>query len=115
MAIFGTVSVSGQSMAPTYNDGDWLLVRYVKGKNGKGKSPYKPGDVVVVYRKINESAAAPSYLVKRIKEISPDGIFLLGDNQAASTDSRLWGAVAHQEVIGKVLLRYHKGKTLKKL
>jgi type IV secretory pathway protease TraF len=37
-----------------------------------------------------------------------------GDNKDASTDSRQWGDVAREEIIGKVIGRYHKGKTKKR-
>lgn len=96
-------------MAPTFNDGDWLVVRYIKATKALADSPYKPGDAVVVHRKLNEEAIEASYLIKRVKEISQDGIFLIGDNPRASTDSRTWGAVPADQVIGKVLFRYRKG------
>jgi len=36
-----------------------------------------------------------------------------GDNKDASTDSRQWGDVPREEIIGRVIGRYHKGKTKK--
>jgi type IV secretory pathway protease TraF len=33
-----------------------------------------------------------------------------GDNKNASTDSRQWGDIPREEIIGKVIGRYHKGK-----
>jgi type IV secretory pathway protease TraF len=37
-----------------------------------------------------------------------------GDNKDDSTDSRQWGDVAQEEIIGRVIGRYHKGKTKKR-
>lgn len=39
--------------------------------------------------------------------VQPGHYFCLGDNSPASSDSRLWGLVAHERVKGKALLRYY--------
>ena len=39
--------------------------------------------------------------------MQPGHYFCLGDNSPASSDSRLWGLVAHDRVKGKALLRYY--------
>ena len=96
-------------MTPTYNDGDWLVVRYIKAKRALKDGVYNPGDAVVIYRKLAPTADA-SYLIKRVKGISQDGLFVVGDNPSASTDSRTWGPIPANEVIGKVVFRYRKGK-----
>jgi nickel-type superoxide dismutase maturation protease len=101
---FGTVRVSGHSMAPTFNDGDWLLVWY---------SPHiriQVGQLIVLRRPLNSGAEVASLFIKRIAGISGAFVTVHGDNKDASTDSRQWGDVAREEIIGKVIGRYHKGK-----
>jgi hypothetical protein len=45
-------------------------------------------------------------LLKRVADITDDGIVVLGDNAAASTDSRHFGPLAWSSVIGVALYRY---------
>ncbi|CAB5240381.1 unannotated protein [freshwater metagenome] len=90
-------------MAPSFNDGDWLIIRY--------GAPFKAGDVVVVKRRLNAQVLDDSLFIKRIKEIATEGITVLGDNPEASTDSRTWGAVPYEQVIAKVLFRYKKARS----
>ena len=41
-------------------------------------------------------------LLKRVVEIHDEGVFLLGDNPAESTDSRSFGVIPWEHVIGPV-------------
>ena len=46
-------------------------------------------------------------IVKRVAGIAPDGrVVLVGDNADASTDSRVFGAVAPSAVVGRAVYRY---------
>lgn len=92
----GTVAVAGQSMAPTYSPGDWLLVLW--------GGAYRAGQVVLVERE-NQPGV---FLIKRVlREV--DGMYWVeGDNTAESTDSRQWGSVGSQEIVGRVLFRFRK-------
>jgi nickel-type superoxide dismutase maturation protease len=86
------IAVTGTSMAPTIHPGDLCLVRW-------GAS-IRPGDVVVA--RLPDRPLG----VKRAIEFTPDGWVLAGDNPAASTDSRTFGAVPATDVLGRVLVRY---------
>jgi nickel-type superoxide dismutase maturation protease len=88
------VRVEGPSMLPTLFDGDRLLVARTRR--------VRPGDVVAL-RLPGDSRRV---LVKRVERRVPDGVLVLGDNPAASTDSRDFGPVPVGAVLGRVVRRY---------
>ncbi len=93
------VAVAGDSMAPTLHDGDWLLVRRLR----RGGAAVRAGQLVVVRR----PDRAGLLLVKRAIRRTAHGWWVEGDNGAASDDSRTFGAVPDELVLGRALLRYH--------
>jgi nickel-type superoxide dismutase maturation protease len=86
------VAVRGPSMLPALAPGEWLLVR-------RGAPP-RPGAVVVVRR-------PERLVVKRVVREVADGWWVEGDNAAASDDSRAFGAVRRDDVVGEVRWRYY--------
>jgi nickel-type superoxide dismutase maturation protease len=91
--------VTGTSMAPLLQPGDEVLV------DPHAYQPAAPcvGDVVVS----RHPYRADVRLVKRITAILEDGRCLLeGDNLSDSTDSRSFGAVAPQQILGRVVSRF---------
>ena len=82
--------VSGLSMIPTLAPGERLLVRL--------DGPIVRGDLVVFER-------ANQLDVKRILRIEADGVFVQGDNDQVSTDSRTYGLIPHKDVWGSVTYR----------
>jgi phage repressor protein C with HTH and peptisase S24 domain len=82
--------VSGLSMIPTLAPGERLLVRT--------DGPIVIGDIAVFRR-------GDQFEVKRITRIEADGIFVQGDNDLVSTDSRTYGVIPHEEVIGVATYR----------
>jgi len=61
------------------------------------------GDVVVARRPDRPELE----IIKRIHAIDPAGvIFLVGDNSAASTDSRQFGPVPRDHIVAQVRWRY---------
>lgn len=86
------VAVTGPSMLPTLAPGEWLLVR-------RGTPP-RPGAVVVVRR-------PERLVVKRIVRAQDGGWWVEGDNAAASDDSRIFGVVRPEDVVGEVRWRYY--------
>lgn len=79
----GLYRVAGDSMAPTYRPGDVLL--------GWRWGAAQANQIVVA------NVGRP--IIKRVARIDPDGYWLEGDNAAASTDSRNFGAVSRIEAV----------------
>jgi nickel-type superoxide dismutase maturation protease len=60
------------------------------------------GDIVV----LRHPETAGAWLVKRVREVAPDGFDVRGDNVNVSQDSRAFGRVPARLVIGTVVYRY---------
>ncbi|HEX2047562.1 MAG TPA: nickel-type superoxide dismutase maturation protease [Acidimicrobiales bacterium] len=88
------VEVVGDSMLPALAPGDRLLV--VRPARAR------VGDLVAV---VDPRTPARS-LVKRVAARGPKGVTVLGDNPAASTDSRTLGPVADRALRGRAVYRY---------
>ena len=82
-------SVSGNSMYPTLKEGqDVLSINWFVNP--------KVGDIVII--EVNGKQ-----MVKRIQSISDRKIFVVGDNEKESTDSKSFGPVKMEDVVGKVI------------
>jgi signal peptidase I len=104
--ILGRVIVEGTSMQPTYNPQDWLLIRY--GFFGKKHPFLRLGDVVVIEREQQPGI----FYIKRVSEIQKmsagqESYFVRSDNDSG-TDSRTWGYLSKDEIVGKVITRIKK-------
>ena len=68
------------------------------------------GDLVVLHAPIAARAACGlvpgAILIKRITRINHGRYFLQGDNAGASCDSRVWGTVPRNSLIGRVVATY---------
>jgi len=85
-------------MEPALCEGDRLLVRW-------GSAP-KPGHIVVV-----EWLGRPGILlVKRVIRREGAGWWIEGDGESHGNDSRTFGAISPDEILGTVLIRYQRGK-----
>ncbi len=95
--------VVGNSMLPLLSPGEEILI----DPNAYNKSKPEINHVVAISHPIKSHLT----IVKRIKTISEDeGYFLMGDNPAESTDSRHWGTVSPQKIIGRVTNRFSSQK-----
>lgn len=111
-------------MAPKYRHGDWLLVRFSRPRSrGSGlihgsARKWRVGAIVVIERRAQPGALFIKRLIKINTEpiasdllISPEQTFWVeGDNRAISQDSRSWGALVSEEIVGRVLFRLRKNK-----
>ena len=91
------LAVAGQSMEPTFRDGDWLLVRRLR-------RPPRAGELVVAA----DPREPERLLVKRVRSVAPDGVTIQGDHAdpAESTDSRQFGPIPRSAIVGRPVLRY---------
>ena len=107
MNFLQSVRISGESMAPTLKSGQRAL--FIKQSPGRGLlrifGDKWLGKVVLVQR-INSSGARDFYQVKRVTEIKDGKFFVTGDNAEASTDSREFGWLTAEEIVGKLLIKF---------
>ncbi len=89
------MEVVGDSMRPTLEPGDRLVLSRLRRA--------RPGDLVAVA----DPRQPQRTVVKRLVEVSTLGLTVMGDNPAASTDSRAFGPVSADTVRGRVVYRYH--------
>jgi len=103
--------VSGASMEPTLETGDYLIIDEISYRLEK---PEK-GDIIVFRYPLDTS----KFFIKRVEGLPGEIVeyngketvlrnneyFVMGDNHPASSDSRSWGPVREELIIGKTLIR----------
>lgn len=95
---FPTVNVVGDSMHPTFTEGE-----RVRGRRLLFKGKCKLNKVYIVHLK--DVDGEPYYVIKRLKHISSKGYWFLGDNSKVSYDSRNYGYVDPKKVIAVVMTK----------
>jgi signal peptidase I len=116
------VTVVGSSMAPTLEPGDRVVVlrRWLR--------PASAGDIVAARFDPAPPGTpgrerADPWIIKRVAAlgghpvpgrpgavVAPGTVYLLGDNAAASDDSRLWGCLPVTAVVGVVIRRMPRAR-----
>ncbi|MDP2013087.1 MAG: nickel-type superoxide dismutase maturation protease [Actinomycetota bacterium] len=91
---FTAIAIAGASMEPALRSGQWWLVRRTKN--------VRPGQMSVFWHPLRVDLLT----VKRVDHRQAAGWWVVGDNPAASDDSRFFGAVDPQRVVGYLVLRY---------
>ena len=106
MKFLQRVKISGESMLPTLRPGQSALFIKATPKHEASKFGRRNkwlGKIVLIAR-INQFGAKDFYQVKRITEIKDGKFFVVGDNESKSTDSRSFGYLTSDEIIGRKLL-----------
>lgn len=95
--------VEGRSMEPAYCPGERLIVDRVAYRRGVRPAI---GDVVVARDPEREGR----YLLKRVAappgETTGEGVYVLGDNAGESRDSRVFGPLPPDAIVGRAWFRY---------
>ncbi len=130
--------VNGQSMLPTFHNGDYLIVdeltyhkedpergdvvvfHYPSEKNRflikrivglPGESVNLSGDTVTITKEdgekiiLDEQYTNEDYSSYATWDLGEDEYIVLGDNRNASSDSRSWGILTRDKIVGKTFLR----------
>ena len=93
-------------MLPAYRDGDWLLVKWLDAAPGaEAVGSSLVSKVVVVEREERPGI----FLAKRVQKFHAGNYWVQGDSEE-STDSRSWGWIPANEVVGVVLFRYKRSR-----
>lgn len=87
------MEVEGNSMAPALYPGDCVLIQ--KSFN------FQTGDIVVFNHPLKNKK-----IIKRITKMKENQVFVQGDNTAESTDSRSFGWIGQEKILGKVWKKY---------
>lgn len=86
--------VEGSSMLPQLKSGDLIFILKTKklkvGQIAISKRPDRPNLIVI----------------KRVKTVTKNGYWLEGDNQIESDDSRIFGEVDKELILGKYIFKY---------
>jgi signal peptidase I len=102
------VRISGHSMMPLINHGDWILVSLDINPDN-----LKINEIILLEDPINKEL-----LIKRIESIETKNekkFYVIGDNINDSYDSRTFGSIKKESIIGKPILRYWPLNKIKKL
>jgi signal peptidase I len=92
------LKIVGDSLTPGYQDGDFVLVSKIPFIF----HPPAPGDVIAFRQ--------PGYglLIKRIQSVNQGGEMNVIGTRIESIDSRMFGPVRQQDMIGKVVWHIRK-------
>lgn len=96
MLLLSKFKISGHSMEPTFKNGDKILATYFFYLF---KSP-QINDIVVFKDQENK------IFVKRIIDVKNNRYIVLGDNKKDSLDSRNFGEIQRDQILGKLIYKY---------
>lgn len=88
--------IADRSMEPSFKEGDYVIVNKLFTKLRKG-------DVVVIRHPVTKT-----FLLKRISKSSENKYFVMGDNKEESRDSRHFGTIGKNLIVGKLLMHIRR-------
>lgn len=86
-------TIKEKSMEPNFKEGDNILVTKIFFKLRRGD--------VIIFR----HSTPPYVFCKRISKIFKNKYFVTGDNKRRSIDSRIFGSISRNDIIGKVIFK----------
>lgn len=93
LAFFRPIEVKGISMQPTLYDGQFLILNTLD-------KDIKIGDIVVIEPLV---CAGGTYIIKRVTDIEDNKVFVEGDNKDHSLDSRTFGWINKDSIMGVII------------
>jgi signal peptidase I len=112
------VAVTEDSMRPALEPGDWLLVDptiRAWPRRGSIVVTLEPGTDLPVVKRV---AARPGDIVRTRDgpiRLGPSQAWLLGDDRTRSRDSRAYGSVGLDRLVGRAWFRYGPGRRFGRL
>jgi nickel-type superoxide dismutase maturation protease len=91
--LLSKIKIEGHSMAPALRHNQIVFASSIPYIFRKPRT----GDIVIVRH--------TRCIIKRIAEIKEDKIFIIGDNEEKSTDSRSFGWIGKESILGKVIFK----------
>ena len=103
------VAVADESMEPALAAGDWLLLDPTPARwprRGSVVVFHEPESGLLAIKRVAAGPGDHIRISAGILHLDPDQAWLLGDNSASSIDSRRYGPVELEALVGRAWFRY---------
>ena len=103
------VAVAEESMAPALSAGDWLLIDPIPSRwprRGSIVVFHEPYSGILAIKRVAAGPGDRVCIAAGLLHLAPDEAWLLGDNAAISLDSRRYGPVTLDALVGRAWFRY---------
>jgi signal peptidase I len=103
------VAVAEESMAPALLPGDWLLLDPTPGRwprRGAVVVFREPDSDLLAIKRVAARGGDRVWISAGILHLAPDEAWLVGDNLSVSIDSRRYGPVGLEALVGRAWFRY---------
>jgi len=92
------LKISGESLTPEYQNGDFVMISKIPFLF----IPPSPGDIIAFHQ------SGYGLLIKRIQQITPEGEVSVIGSHPDSVDSRVFGPIKKENILGKVFWHIQK-------